>query len=122
MKITRESWLKATAEAMSTESAKTLFKSDSQIESLFTDYSFHLYTRMKGMELTESDFDEIVANVHVDLLTELDINPMLNMVVNLALMIFAKQIWDNLISQAEQNEVNKEYENFKTVLKSQNSE
>ena len=122
MKITRESWVKATAEAMSTVSAKELFKSDSQIESLFTDYSFHLYIRMKDKDLTESEFNEIVANVHIKLLTELDTDTRLNMVVNLALMIFATQIWTNLISQSEQDETNKEYENFKSVLKSQKSE
>jgi len=122
MKVTRESWLKATAEAMSTKSAKELFKCDSEIESLFEDYSFHLYVRMKDIDLTESGFNEIVADVHIKLLTEIEMDFGLNAIVNLALMIFATNIWLNLISQSEQGETNKEYENFKTVLKSQKSE
>lgn len=121
MKITRESWLKATAKAMSTDSAKELFKSDTEIESLFTDYSFHLYTKLKGKTLTESEYNEVVADLHSELLSELGADP-LNIIVNLALIIFAVQIWENLTSQIAQDELNSEYENFKTVLKSQKPE
>ena len=121
MNITRESWLKATAKAMSTDSAKELFKSDSEIESLFTDYSFHIYTKLKGKTLTESEFNETVATVHSELISELGADP-LNVIVNLALIIFAVQIWENLTSQLAQDEINSEYENYKSVLKSQKSE
>lgn len=121
IKITRESWLKATAEAMSTDPAKELFKSDSEIETLFTDYSFHLYSHLKDKTLTDSEFTEIVANVHAELLSELEANAV-SIIVNMALVIFAVQIWKNLVSQFEQDEVNTEYENYKSVLKSQKSE
>lgn len=121
MKITRESWLKATANAMSTDQAKELFKSDSQIEQLFTDYSFYLYTKLKGKTLTESEFNETVATVHSELISELGTDP-LNVIVNLALIIFAVQIWENLTDQIAQDEFNSEYDNFKSVLKSQKSE
>ena len=120
-KITRESWLKATAKAMSTDAAKELFKADSEIESLFTDYSFHLYLKLKGKTLTESEFNETIADVHVDLLSELGAD-LLNIVINTALIIFAVQIWENLTDQVAQDQLNSEYESFKSVLKSQKSE
>lgn len=121
MKITKESWLKATAKAMSTEAAKELFKANSEIEALFTDYSFHLYLKLKGKTITESEFNEIVADVHIDLLSELGAD-LLNIAINTALIIFAVQIWKNLTSQIAQDELNSEYDSFKSVLKSQKSE
>lgn len=121
MKITRESWLKATASAMSTDAAKELFKSDSELESLLTDYSFHLYLKLKGKTLTESEFNEIVADVHGDLLSEVGAD-LLNIIINTALIIFAIQIWENLTDQIAQDELNSEYDSFKSVLKSQNSQ
>lgn len=121
MKIARESWLKATASAMSTDQAKELFKSDSEIEALFTDYSFHLYIKLKGKTLTESEFKETLANLHTDLISELGAD-LTSVIVNIALLIFAVQIWENLTDQIAQDELNSEYENFKAVLKSQKSE
>ena len=121
MKITRESWLKATAKAMSTDQAKELFKSDSEIEPLFTEYAFHLYIKLKDKTLTESEYRETVINIHTELLTELRAD-LTNVLVNIALMIFAVQIWENLTDQIAQDELNSEYENFKAVLKSQKSE
>lgn len=121
MKITRESWLKATAKAMSTDSAKELFKSISESEALFTDYSFHMYLKLKGKTLTESEFKETVADVHSDLLSELGAD-LLNIVINTALIIFAVQIWENLTDQIAQDQLNSEYDSFKSVLKSQKSE
>lgn len=118
MKITKESWLKATAKAMSTESAKELFKSDSEIEALFTDYSFHLYLKLKGKTLNESEFKETVAEVHTDLLSECEAD-LPNLIINFALVIFAVQILENLTDQIAQDELNTEYNNFKSVLKSQ---
>lgn len=121
IKITRESWLKATAKAMSTDQAKELFKSDSEIETLFTDYSFHLYIKLKGKTLTESEFQETVANINTELLNELGAD-LTNIIVNIALIIFAVQIWENLTYQIAQDEFNSEYDSFKSVLKSQKSE
>lgn len=121
MKITKESWLKATAKAMSTDQAKELFKSDSEIESLFTDYAFHLYIKLKGKTLTESEFKETLANLHTELISELGAG-LTSVIVNIALLIFAVQIWGNLTDQIAQDEFNSEYDNFKSVLKSQKSE
>ena len=121
IKITKELWLKATANAMTTESAKELFKSDSQIETLFTDYSFHLYTKLKGKTLTGSEFQETLANLHSELISEVGAD-LTSVIVNIALLIFAVQIWENLTDQFAQDEFNTEYENYKSVLKSQKSE
>ena len=106
---------------MSTESAKKLFKADSEIEALFTDYSFHLYLKLKGKTLTESEFNELVVDVHCVLLSEVGAN-LLNIIINTALIIFALQIWENLTDQIAQEEFNSEYGSFKSVLKSQKSE
>lgn len=121
VKITKESWLKATAKAMLTDTAKELFKSDSEIESLFTDYSLHLYLKLKGKTLTDSEFNELVADVHCDLLSEVGVG-LINIIVNTALIIFAVQIWENLTAQFAQDQLNSEYGSFKSVLKSQKSE
>lgn len=121
VKITRESWLKAIAKAMSTDQAKELFKSDSEIETLFTDYAFNLYIKLKDKTLTESEYRETVINTHTELLTELGAD-LTSALVNIALMIFAVQIWKNLTDQIEHDEFNTEYNNFKSVLKSQKSE
>lgn len=121
MKITRESWLKATVIAMSTEPAKELFKADSEIEALFTDYAFHLYIKLKGKTPTESEYRETVINTHTELLTELGAD-LSNLLVNTALMIFAFHIWKNLTGQIAQDEFNSEYDSFKAALKSQKSE
>jgi len=121
MKITRESWLKATAKAMSTDPAKELFKADSEIEALFTDYSFHLYLKLKGKTLAQSEFNEIVADLHRELLSEVG-EDLMNIVINTALIIFAVQIWENLTDQIAQDELNSEYDSFKAALKSQKPE
>lgn len=121
MKITRESWLKATANAMTTDQAKELFKSDSQIEQLFTYYSFHLYTKLKGKTITDSEFKETLANLHTELISELG-SDLTSVLVSIALLIFAVKIWENLTDQFAQDEFDSEYGSFKSVLKSQKSE
>ena len=121
MKITKEIWLKATAEAMSTEGCKELFESDSNIEDLFTDYSFHLLLNLSGKTLDRAEFIHTVGDISKEILSEVGMD-MTNVLVNLALMCFASQIWDNLMKLTESDRLNAEYENFKTVLKSQKSE
>ena len=121
VKITRESWLKATAKAMSTDQAKELFKSNSEIEALFTDYALHLYIKLKDKTLTESEYQETIAGLHAELLIELGADHK-NIIVNIALISFAVEIWENLTYQPAQDELNSEYDSFKSVLKSQKSE
>lgn len=121
MKITREIWLKATAEAMSTEACKELFESNSNFEDLFTDYSFHLLLNLSGKTLDRVEFIHTLGDISKELLSEVGMD-ITNVLVNLALMCFASQIWDNLIKLTESDRINSEYENFKSVLKAQKSE
>lgn len=121
MTITKEIWLKATAEAMSTEACKELFENDSTIEDLFTNYSFHLLMTIKGKTLNREEFIKVVGDVCNDLLSEVGMD-MTNVLVILALMYFASQIWENLMKLTESEHLNSEYEKFKTALKSQKSE
>lgn len=121
MKITREIWLKATAEAMSTDSCKELFDSEPLAEELFTDYSFHLFLTLSGKTLHKPEFIQTVGDISRDILSETGIGTT-NVLVNIALMCFANLIWENLMKLTESDRINSEYENFLTVLKSQNSE
>ena len=121
MKITKEIWLKATAQAMSTESSKKLFANNSNFEDLFTDYSFHLLLNLSGKTLDRVEFIHTVGDISKELLSEVGIDTT-NVLVLLALMCFAAQIWENLQKLTESDHLNSEYENFKTVLKSQKSE
>lgn len=121
MTITKEIWLKATAKAMSTEASKELFENDSTIEELFTDYSFHLLLTLSGKAVNREEFIKVVGDTCMEILNEVGVD-MTNVLVNLALMCFASQIWENMKKLTKSDHLNSEYENFKTVLKSQKSE
>lgn len=121
MKITREIWLKATAEAMLTDSCKELFESDPTTEELFTDYSFHLLLTLSGKTLDKAEFIHAVGDISKDILSEVGMD-ITSVLINIALMCFASQIWENLTKLTESDRINSEYENFKSVLKAQKSE
>lgn len=121
MKITKEIWLKATAQAMSTDSCKELFDSEPTTEELFTGYAFHLLLTLSGKTLDKAEFIHTVGDVSKDILSEVGMD-ITNVLVNIALMCFASQIWENLIKLTESDRINSEYENFKSVLKAQKSE
>lgn len=121
MKITKEIWLKATAEAMSTDACKELFASDSTMEDLFTDYSFSLFQLLSGKTLNRVEFIKEVGDFSMELLKEIGME-MTNVLVNIALMCFANQIWENVEKLTETDRLNAECDKFKTVLKSQKSE
>ena len=121
MTITKEIWLKATAEAMSTEACKELFANDSTMEDLFTDYSFSLFQLLSGKTLKRVDFIKEVGDFSAELLKEIGMGTT-NVLVNIALMCFANQIWKNMANLAETERISKEYDNFRGVLKSQKSE
>ena len=121
MKITKEIWLKATAEAMSTGGCKELFKSDHEIEELFTDYSFYLFTNLSGKTLDETDFIQAIIESSAEIFSEVGLS-ISSVLIQTALMCFAKQIWDSLLKLTESDRINTEHENFRTALKSQKSE
>lgn len=121
MTITKEIWLKATAEAMSTDSCKELFDSEPLAEELFTDYSFHLLLTLSGKTLNKTEFIQTVGDISRDILAETRTD-VTSVMVNIALMCFANLIWENLIKLTESDRINTEYENFRAVLKAQKSE
>ena len=94
MKITKDIYNKATAEAMNRESTQKLFKADPKVFDMFSLFSFILFTRLEGKDVTEDGYTDAVAMVIVGALPN-SIKKS-NMIKILALMIFSLQIWDEL--------------------------
>ena len=94
MKITKDIYIKATAEAMNRESTQKLFKADSQAFDMFSLFSFILFTRLEGKDVTEYDYSDALAMLIVDVLP--NSNKQGSKIKILALMIFSFQIWDEL--------------------------
>ena len=94
MKITKDIYIKATAEAMNRESTQKLFKAEPQAFDMFSLFSFILFTRLEGKDVTEDDYDDVLATVIVDALPN-SIRQS-NKIKILALIIFSFQIWDEL--------------------------
>ena len=116
MKITKDIYIKATAEAMSRESTQKLFKADPQAFDMFSLFSYTLFDRLEGKDVTEDDYSDAVAMVIVDALP--DSIKQSTMVKNLALIIFSLQIWDELEKLDKSDRKNPEYDSFKTELNS----
>lgn len=116
MKITKDNFTKATAEAAKWESAQKLFKVDSQAFDMFSLFSFILFNRLEGKDVTEDDFIGYVAMVILDALP--DSIKQSTMIKNLALMILSLQIWKELEKQDKSDGNNPEYDSFKTELNS----
>ena len=94
MKITKDIYIKATAEAMNRESAQKLLKAEPQMFDMFSLFSFILFTRLEGKDITDDDFTDAVSTLIVDALP--DSNKQSTMLKYLALIIFSLQIWDIL--------------------------
>lgn len=116
MKITKDNYTKATAEAMKRESTEKLFKAEPQAFDMFSLFSFTLFTRLEGKDVTEDDFTDAVSMVIVDALP--DSIKQSTMIKNLALIIFSLQIWDELEKLNKSDSNNPEYDSFKTELNS----
>lgn len=116
MKITKDIYTKATAEAMNMESTKKLFKDNPQAFDMFSLFSFKLFTRLEGKDVTEDDYTDAVSMVIVDALP--DSIKQSTMLKNLALIIFSLQIWDELKKLDKPDSKNLEYDSFKTELNS----
>ena len=94
MKITKDIYIKATAEAMNRESTQKLFKADSQAFDMLSLFSFILFTRLEGKDVTEDDYTDALAMVIVD--AHPDSIKQSTTIKILALIIFSLQIWDEL--------------------------
>lgn len=94
MKITKDIYFKATAEAMNRESTQKLFKAEPKAFDMFSLFSFILFNRLEGKDVTEDDFTGSVAMVILDALP--DSIKQSTMINSLALIIFSSQIWEEL--------------------------
>ena len=94
MKITKDIFLKATAEAMMNESTQKLFKADPVAFDMFTIFAYAVFDRINGKDITEDDFSDTVANVIIDALPD-EITDC-SMLKDIALVIFSLQIWTEL--------------------------
>lgn len=116
MKITKDIYIKATAGAMNRESTQKLFKADPQAFDMFSLFSFILFNRLEGKDVTEDDFIGSVAMVILDALP--DSIKQSTMINSLALIIFSSQILEELKKQDKSDGNNPEYDSFKTELNS----
>ena len=66
MKINKDIFLKATAKAMSHDSTKKLFKAEPVTFDMFSMFSFAVFNRLDGKEITENEFSDTVTQVIVD--------------------------------------------------------
>lgn len=116
MKITKDIFLKATAEAMAKDSTAKLFKAEPNAFDMFSFFAYALFDRLDGKEVTEDEFTDAVCMTIVDALPE-SIKAS-TMVKNLALIIFSLQIWEELEKLDKSDSNNPEYDTFKTELNS----
>jgi hypothetical protein len=116
MKITKDNFMKATAEAMNRDATLKLFNAEPQAFDMFSLFSFTLFTRLEGKDVTEDDFTDSVAMVLVDVLP--DSIKQSTMIKNLALIMFSLQIWDELEKLDKSDSKNPKYSTFKSELKS----
>ena len=116
MKITKDNFTKATAEAMNRESTQKLFKADPKAFDMFSLFSFILFNDIEGKDVTEDDFIGSTAMVILDALP--DSIKQSTMIKYLALIILSLQIWKELKKQDKSDGNNPEYDSFKTELNS----
>ena len=115
MKINKDIFLKATAEAMMQESTQKLFKAEPVAFDMFSIFAFAVFNRMDGKDITEDDFSYIVADVVVDTLPENITDSA--MLKDIALVIFSLQIWTELEKLDKPEPKDSETDKFKSELK-----
>ena len=94
MKITKDIFLVATAQAMQNDSTKKLFKAVPVAFDMFSLFAFAVFNRLDGKEITEYDFDDTVTSVIADTFPEhISVSTMLS---DTALVIFSNMIWTEL--------------------------
>lgn len=114
MKITKDNFTKATAEAMNRELTQKLFKAEPKAFDLFSLFAFTLFNRLEGKDVTEDDFAGSAATVILDD----DSIKQTTMINSLALIVFSSQILKELKKQDKSDGNNPEYDSFKTELNS----
>lgn len=116
MKINKDIFLSATAEAMMHESTKKLFKAEPLAFDLFSTFALVVFNRLDGKDITEDEFSDTVANVIVDTLPDSVSDSA--MLKDIALIIFSLQIWTELEKLDKPEPKESESDDFKSVLKS----
>ena len=116
MKITKDIFLKATAEAMKYDSCQKLFKAEPVAFDMFSIFAFAVFNRIEGKDITEDVFSDTVASVIVDSLPD-EVTDCA-MLKDIALVIFSLQIWTELEKMCEPESKDSETEKFKSELKS----
>lgn len=124
MKITKDIYTKATAEAMKKDSTKKLFEAEPNAFDMFSKFSYAVFNRLDGKDITMDDFIDTVSDVLVS--SSPDKISDSTMIKQLALIIFSLQIWEELekldkpdgdnLDKSDSN--NPEYDSFKTELNS----
>lgn len=116
MKINKDIFLKATAKAMGKDSARKLFEAEPVTFDMFSMFSFAVFNKIDGKDITKNEFSDAVAQVIVDALPDHITD--CSMLKDLALVIFSIQIWTELEKLGKPESEDSESENFKSELKS----
>lgn len=116
MKINKDIFLNATAQAMQNDSTKKLFKDAPVAFEMFSVFAFVVFNRIDGKDITEDDFVDTVANVIVDTLPE-DITDG-SVLKDISLAIFSNMIWTELEKLDKSDKKESETDNFISELKS----
>ena len=116
MKINKDIFLSATAEAMTKESTQKLFKAEPIAFDMFTVFAFAVFTKIDGKDVTDEVYADAVATVIVDSLPDNITGG--SMIKDLALIIFSQHIWEELEKLDKPEKETSETEKFKSELKS----
>lgn len=116
MKINKDIFLKATAEAMMNDSTQKLFKAEPVAFEMFSIFAFVVFDRIDGKDITKNEFSGTVASVILDTLPD-DITDSV-VLKDMALVIFSLQIWKELEKMDKPEKKSQETEKFKSELKS----
>ena len=96
MKITVDTFLEATAKAMSRKEAVKLIKGVPGTMKMFMLFSTLILCETENKDIDEDKYDELVSNIIAEITPEdADVVSMLKM---MSLMTFADDIWENLKS------------------------
>ena len=96
MRITVDTFLEATAKAMSKKEAVKLIKGIPGTMKMFTLFSILILIEVEDKDIDEDDYDGIVSNIIAEITPDdADVVSMLKM---LSLITFADGIWENLKS------------------------
>lgn len=116
MKITKDTFIKATSEAMSTDSAIELFNAEENAFDMFSMFSYLVFNKIDGKDVNEEVYTDAVAEVVTELLPESSTKE--GILKTFALIIFSMQIWDQLVKIDKPTKKKLAFNAYKTVLKS----